>query len=236
MSIAFCIGGGKIGRTGVQSLLDEGAKVLLVDPDENCLARSLCHLSVEDPDSIIDCEEGQALYLKRDGIEVLIEVFRRWVPDQIIPAVKGHLAARLAMAWANETHHSIHPSGNLLLKITDMLPIDSVQFMDNAQGVLITSHMTTGSICKVGCGQPLTCPVTNKRSMPMYQLIDQALTNIIEKYSILVTQGANIGVLDGQDVKSMLNIIDNLEDGATFSVTTSCRCHAIVNLFRYYRC
>lgn len=233
MSTAICLGGGEIGRLGIQDLLDEGARVLLVDPDENCSARLLCDRSVCSPDAVLESDEGEVLYLKGDGPAVLADVLHRWTPSKIVPAAPGHLAARLAMAWANRTYRRLHPFGGSLLRVVDMLPPGTVQMLDSANGVLVASNMPSGMACRIECGQPSVCPVTgNENPTPMYCLIDKALVEAADRRSVLVTSGTRVGVLQGESIREMLDVLNNMEGGMTIAIATSCRCHAIVNMFR----
>lgn len=232
MSTAICLGGGRIGRLGTQGLLDDGARVLVVDPDENCLARPLCQQSVDSPDKVLYCREGQALYLKGDGVDVLMEVLQRWTPDHVVPAAPGHLTARLAMAWSLREYRPIHPFGGPILKMVDMLPADTVQLLDSAQGVLAASHMPSDALCLEGCEQPSVCPVTGKEQMPMHELMDHALAGAVDQRSVMVTTGTAVGAIRGTDIRSMLDTLGSMVEGMTVGIATSCRCHAIVNIFR----
>lgn len=233
MSTVICLGGGEIGCLGVRSLLGDGARVLVVDPDEDCLARPLCQRRVDSPDKVLVCSEGQALYMKGDGIDVLADVLQRWTPDQVVPAAPGHLAARLAMAWSLRSYRPIVPFGGPLLKVVDALPSDTVQLIDSIQGVLAASHMPSDMLCREGCEQPSVCPVTGNGLTPMHQHVDRALAEAVDRCSVMVTAGAKVGAIRGSDIRKMFDILGNMGEGMTVGIATSCRCHAIVNIFRY---
>lgn len=232
MSTVICLGGGEIGRLGVRSLLGDGARVLVVDPDENCLARSLCQRRVDSADEVLDCGEGQALYMKGDGIDVLADVLQRWTPDQVVPAAPGHLVARLAMARSLRSYRPIVPFGGPLLKMVDALPADAVQLIDSVQGVLAASHMPSHMLCREGCEQPSACPVTGKELTPMHQYVDRALAEAVDRRAVLVTTGTKVGAIRGSDIRRMLDVLGGAGEGVTVGIATSCRCHAIVNVFR----
>jgi len=233
MSTVICLGGGEIGRLGVRSLLGDGARVLVVDPDESCLARPLCQRRVDSADEVLDCAEGRALYLKGDGVDVLTDVLQRWTPDQVVPAAPGHLAARLAMAWSLRSYRPIVPFGGPLLKMVDALPADTVQLIDSVQGVLAASHMPSDMRCREGCEQPSVCPATGKELTPMHQLVDRALAETVDRRSVMVTIGTKVGAIRGGDIREMLDVLDSLGAAMTMGIATSCRCHAIVNIFRF---
>ncbi|HOB38992.1 MAG TPA: hypothetical protein PKI40_08030 [Methanomassiliicoccaceae archaeon] len=233
MSTAVCLGGGEIGRQGIRCLLEEGARVLLVDPNENCLARSLCQGTVDTPDQVLDHEDGKALYLKGDGSDVLADIMLRWIPDEVIPAAPGHLAAHLAMAWSSKRYRNLHPFGGPLLRAVDVLPTGTVQFIDSVNGIMMASHMPSGTDCQEDCEQPSICPVTGKGPLtPMNKLIERALAETVDRHSILVTHGRKVGKIRGDTIKDMLEVIDRAGEGTIIGIATSCRCHAIANIFR----
>lgn len=234
MLTVVCLGGGEIGRLGVQSSLREGARVLLVDPDEGCMARSLCNRSVDDADRLLDAAAGDVLYMRGDGTVVLADLIHRWVPDQVVPAAPGHLAARLAMEWYRRHDRELHPFGGPLLRAVAALPAGIVQLIDSTQGVMVTSYMPSGKSCCPECDRPPVCPVTGKeRLAPMHRLVDAALAGAVDRRSVLVTVGEEVGILHGDDLKGTLDMLDDAADGATMGIATSCGCHAIVNLFRH---
>lgn len=232
MSTAICLGGGEIGRLATQDLLDDGFRVLVVDPREDCLARSLCLCSTDSPDKVLDYGQDQAIFIKGDGVEVLVDVLQRWTPDRVVPAMPGHLAARLAMEWSIRTYRPLQPFGAPLLKVVDALPSGSVQLLDSVQGVLVASHMPSGMVCLEGCEQAHVCSVTGKELTPMHQLVDEALAGAVDRRCVMATQGSRAGAIRGNDVRAMLDALGEVREGMTVGIATSCRCHAISNIFR----
>ena len=93
--------------------------------------------------------------------------------------------------------------------------------------------MPADASCQEGCSQPSVCPVTFKELTPMDVLVDRALTGAADRRSVLVTSGSKAGAIRGTDIRKMLDALSRVGEGMTVGIATSCRCHAIVNIFRY---
>ena len=66
----------------------------------------------------------------------------------------------------------------------------------------------------------------------MNKLIERALAETVDRHSILVTHGRKVGKIRGDMIKDMLEVIDRAGEGTIIGIATSCRCHAIANIFR----
>ena len=114
------------------------------------------------------------------------------------------------------------------------LPPRSVLISDDRLGVIVTSHMPEGRMCREDCEQPQICPVSGIPILsPMYRSITEALSGSVDRHFVLTTAGTGqFGGIEGSELKLMLASLDDLEEGATCGIATACRCHGIINLFQ----
>jgi hypothetical protein len=210
-----------------------GYRVLVVDRDERCLARSLTDSATEIPSDILRAGKEDALFLPGDGVRTLADILGEWVPDLVVPAAGGHLAALLAVEHCRRQSRALVPAPDLLSSVRDRLPSRWVCLADEPSAVLVTSYMDGGS-CMEDCSQPVTCPVTGStNTVPMHELIDAALRSAVDHRIVLVTSDLGaVGGVRGGDLIAMLSMLDEAGPGNTIGIATSCRCHGVLNLMR----
>jgi len=234
MRTVVCIGGGRFGAMAAIEARRIGARVLVVDREERCFARKSSTAVTEEPSSILSVGEGDVLFLKGDGTVTLLDILDRWVPDIVIPAASGHLAALLAVEYGHRQGRGLVPASDRLPELVEALPPRSVRLFDARNSLIVTSFMEVGGLCLEGCGQPTTCPVTGESNpVPMHECIAESLMGLVDKHVVLVTSGVGtVGGISGRELKSLLHRLDESERGVTWGVATSCRCHGIINLLR----
>ncbi|NLK26222.1 MAG: hypothetical protein GX307_06590 [Euryarchaeota archaeon] len=233
MHTVVCVGGGKIGSLAVTRARQMGDRVVVIDSDEGCLARKLCRKEVTNIGLALELEAGEAVFVKGDGVLVLWSIMQSWVPDLVVPGIRGHMLARLAMKQVNAWDRELTPSPDLLDGAVQALPPDIIQLIDREWGVLITSFMPRGGSCQEDCEQPKICPVSGKsHPIPMHRLIEQAMRKSVDHHAVLVTCGTGAGSLRGEDIQGLFHTLEEMKDGETCGIATSCSCHGLINMFR----
>jgi hypothetical protein len=234
MRTVVCIGGGRFGAMAATEAARGGARVLVVDREEQCLARRSSTAMTEDSSSILEAGAGDVFFLKGDGIVTLLDILDRWVPDMVIPGTSGHLAAFLAVEHGHRQGWSLVPSPDRQPELVKALPPNSVRLFDVGNGVIVTSFMEEGGLCLWDCGQPTTCPVTGKSNpVPMHECIAGSLIGSVDRHVVLVTSSVGtVGGISGRELRSMLHRLDGSRMGVIWGIATSCRCHGIINLLR----
>jgi hypothetical protein len=234
MRTVVCIGGGRFGAMAVHEAAKSGARVLVVDHDERCLARELSPITTKDPNAILNKDEGEVLFLDGDGIPTLMEILEGWVPDVVIPAINGHLAALLAVEHCCRRGRSLMASSDRLSELVRSLPSRSVRLCDARHSVIVTSFMEEGGLCIESCGQPTTCPITGESNpIPMNERILGSLRGMVDDHVVLVTLSVGtVGGISGRELRSLLDQLDRSDVGKTWGIATSCRCHGVINLLR----
>lgn len=233
MSTVVCIGGGRFGSKAAIASRRSNASVLVIDNSESCQARMVADLITSDVDSILYAAPGEVRLFIGEGVSTLDDILARWVPNLVVPASKGHLAAHLAVEHCRRQGRILAPIATVN-GLAGRLPPRSVIISDDRLGVVVTSHMPQGRMCQEDCEQPQICPVSGTLILtPMHRSIDEALSDSVDWQFVLATAGTGqFGGIKGPDLKVMLAALDDLEEGATCGIATACRCHGIINLFR----
>ena len=223
MWTVVCIGGGRFGTKAAEEARREA---------QDCPARSIITRSAERPEEILSAKVGEVLLLRGDGISCLLNILASWTPDLVVPAMRGHMAALLAVRHASRSGAALAPFPNALSALLEKLPERWVKLVDAENGVVVTSHMEDGGACIEDCMQPPVCPITGKeRLLPMHQLVSSALGGTMDSTAVLVTASlGTVGGVPGRSLRSMLELIDGLDHGMTVGISTTCRCHAVTNL------
>lgn len=231
--VVVCVGGGVMGTRAALAAREMGACVLVMDVLPSCLVSSSVDV-VLDELSAFDPELPSSIqFVVCDGVEGLLNVMRTLTPELVVPAVPGHMAARLVLSHSRAHNLTLQPSGGVVQQVVRNLPRENVLVVDRDSGVLITSYMSMDGMCLDGCTQPVVCPVTGfRKDVPMHELLRRALVGVVDIARVLVSwqlDGAG-GVL-GRDVRAMLDEVEGLGAGDTYGVATSCVCHGITNTF-----
>ncbi|MHC1635018.1 MAG: hypothetical protein ACXQTS_00095 [Candidatus Methanospirareceae archaeon] len=238
--LVICVGGGFFGSKAAKVAKDRDAKIIIIDKDERCASRELCDEVIDASDfdiSTIDASNG-AVLLIGDGVGVLRVILKNTIPKLIVPAIPGHLMGRLVKEWLKWEGIEVKEDGSLLEEVSSGIPRRLILWKSEEEGVIISSYMPEGKTCKLGCVQPKRCPVTNiDKPAKMYELIRFALASSpIKHFRVLIShQMDGVGAIKGEDVAEALRYFENtLKPGDLFAITTSCTCHAILNIFKVH--
>lgn len=235
MSVKWCIcaGGGRMGVRAARAAIGSGYRVLIIDSDPGCAASDMVKCVHHDLHELAFCEEETHLLIG-EAVEVLTEIFKESCPELVVPAIRGHFAARLARAWMIEKGADLEPCCNILSNPVDSELEKKVVLRDAVNGVVITSYMPPENECVVGCDQNGICPVTGEIHLePMHVAISRAFDGMTDMKAILVpvSLGA-VGALPGEEVLRMLRDLEVLPHGKTVAIATACNCHGIINFLR----
>lgn len=234
MSIRICVGGGSFGTLAALRGRAQADRTLVIDNDAQCRARPYADRITEDANSILGSHPGSIYLLVGDGARVLLDILDRWVPDLVVAASRGHLAAHLAVEHVRRQGKELRPSTDLVPSVIEALPPGSVLVSDLDQGVVVTSYVPSSIQCPEGCVQPPVCPVTGQHiSEPMHAAIHRAVYDKVDMPIVLKTAHADdVASVTGQEMVAMLSSLDRIEDEGTAAIATACVCHGFINLFR----
>lgn len=230
--VVVCVGGGVMGTRAAQAAAQAGACVLVMDSDPLCRASHIAQSMLDDISSFEPAVGNVQLWVG-DGVRGLLELMSTFTPALVVPAVPGHMAAKLLLSYATSRHISLRVSGTLAAQLASCLPEESVLVADTPSGVLIVSYMPSGKVCAEECAQPLVCPITGfRKDIPMHELISSSLVHVVDRARVLVSwQLDGSGGVMGEDVRAMLDELEMMRSGDTYAVATACVCHGIVNTF-----
>jgi hypothetical protein len=261
--LVICVGGGFFGAKAVKRVKEKGAKVVVIDSNAECTARELCDEEIEirikkdvldiDIDTIIESLSWQTLLLVGDGIEVLKAILIKTVPKLIVPAIPGNLMGKLTKTWLKRGGITVKEDGSVLGEILEGIPRRLVLAGNKEEGVLISSYMPEGKMCKIECDEPKICPVTGvEKPAPMHAVLrfcvaSGGLDSDVEykyKYHCRILISRLIGGVGGAGGIAGTEVIDALkyfelafstnkekDRKDILAVGTACSCHGILNLF-----
>lgn len=232
MTTRVCIGGGGLGTRAALQGRANNERTLVIDTDIHCRVSSIADIVLNVPDALLAAEPGTIALLIGDGAKVLNGIFRRWVPDLVVPAAHGHLAALLAVEHMRERGIALVPSPDRMLGVLSALPGDIIISSDLKNAVIITSYMPGSLVCEESCPQPITCPVTgNVFPRPMYGTIAEALQGKVDRSFLLKThEERGVGAIKGTELKTLLSTLEGMSVGGTCGIATACNCHGFLNL------
>ena len=227
-------GGGHFGSKAAKYAKESGARVAIVDLDPHCAAAAFA-------DSILGGygkgaldTEGSAVLFVQDAVDFLLDLLRSTTPGYIVPAVPGHLAAWVVERWLKTKGLVVSPSG-MVSKVTSAMPQSTILFTDEAKGVVVTSYMPQGQLCRLPCMQPGDrCPTTGRAKLgPMHRFLSEAAAGNADITRVFVSRlvGPEAGCFRGEELASLLVDLGSATPPYTLAVGTSCECHGILNLF-----
>ncbi|HEX59077.1 MAG TPA: hypothetical protein ENF26_02885 [Methanomicrobia archaeon] len=244
--IIVCVGGGTFGTRAVRLAKSKGARVLVLDIDENCEAvkQRLCSSLYKDFAHCRLPESGDAALIVGDAAGTLLRILDALTPSVVVPAVQGHFFGRFVRAWLERRGIKVRAASERLKDVLCGIPERLVLLCDEHNAVIVTSYMPADKVCKEGCRQPEICPVTGLRKpAPMFRLLEFALDACGFKSFVLrseLLENGGVGGVRGEAIVRMLDALQRLEteiqsSGAVIiAVATSCSCHGILNLFSLF--
>jgi hypothetical protein len=234
--IRVCVGGGSLGTRAALLARAKGDRTLVIDIDARCRAQSHADLVIEDSDLFLASAPGSICLLIADGTRALLNILKEWVPDEVVAASRGHLAAHLAVEHVRQRGKDLRPSTELVPSVVNALPSGSVIISDPNQAVVVTSFMPLSQQCIDGCQQAFVCPVTSRKlPVPMHTAIFHGLEGKVDLSLLLRTSHSeDVAYVSGRELVTMLSSLDQMDTGDTCAIATACGCHGFINLFQLF--
>ena len=91
----FVMGGGKFGIHALRYLKAKGAKVLVVDLNPDCIAKSEIDLQVAGLGASDSLADGQSAFLVGDAVDLLAALLETKVPNMVVTAIPGNAVAKV---------------------------------------------------------------------------------------------------------------------------------------------
>jgi len=235
--LILIVGGGHFGKEAIISSKSSLAKVILIDPNENCLASSFADEKVYNYDfeKLSKINSGKAIFFIVDGIEFLIKLIKEGkIPDFIAPAVPGHLAAKVLKTFLEDSGLKVETFFEVG-KIIEDIPKSLIINANKENGIIVLSYMPKDKSCNLPCDQPKEYCKTTKRPKfgPIYKLMEFAIWNKVDTYCILRSYKLEtaVGCFEGEIFYSFLNELKTKSPPYNLAIVTSCGCHGVVNFF-----
>ncbi len=128
--LTFVMGGGKFGTNALKYLKNKGVKVLVVDINPECMAKSQADIQTDNPDIFGSLMNGQAAFIQGNAIDILIQLLEHKIPDLIVTAIPGNAVAKIVESWLSKQDIKLEPNKELLLKVVENIPRSLVSVAD----------------------------------------------------------------------------------------------------------
>lgn len=224
------VGGGRWGTRGATIAKEAGARAVIIDLNQNCLASKVVDAILNEKEMREAKIEGMALVIG-DLTDVLVNILKYRHPQWIVPAVPGGIASKLTEKWLAIKQLKVTKNKFLVKRALTGLPKRVV--LSKGLGSITSSYMPKGMWCQIPCPQPKICPVTNRKKVAsMYELLEFSLSEVVSYYKIFVAQDlGGVGAMSGPEVQEWLEYVEGLVPPYSLAVAISCECHANTALF-----
>jgi len=208
------IGGGHYGAKACRFFREQKTRVLLVDNDPGCKAKTLV------------ATEDFILKDSRDAIEPALNLN----PDFIVPTQPGHTLGK----WIGG-HFNLKPLTGAIPAVTRRLSQNLLLYCDETNAALIFSYMAGGKLCREDCLPGHNkCSLTGEpRPAPLYKLMEYAIFELFDCAKIFVSEqmAPGVGAIKTSEFLAFVDEI-NAKKPKTLAVGTACQCHGVLNLFK----
>lgn len=232
--LVFVMGGGKFGTNALRYLKAEGAKILIVDVNPDCRAKSKVDFQINKLGVSESLADGQAAFLVGDAVEILVALLETKVPDLTVTAIPGNAVAKVVEVWLSKRGIKLEPYRKIIPKVLDNIPKSLVSFVDVDSGVIVVSYMPSHMRCRENCMPPKgVCASTGKPKLAsMDKLLEFSVYNLVDVSGILWSRQltGGLGAIDRKEFCSLLKQLENLSKNCTLAVGTACDCHGILSL------
>ena len=226
------VGGGNAGLRAFKYCKKKKAKILIVDPDRNCILRHHTEYFLEpneisEIDSIVTSSES---VLIQGGIGTAFRLLDQFRFILIFPTVPLHLSATFAVHYLTKLGKKIYPDKDIFPKILEKIPSNLIFNIDHKKAIATLSYMPEGLECKEKCSSPIVCPVTGiEKSAPLFEIINSAILDLdgIVLESLQMEPG--LGAIEGHSIYELFEFVKNKNQ---FIIATASRCHGIINALK----
>jgi hypothetical protein len=232
----FIMGGGKFGTEAVKYMKNNNAKVLVVDINPHCIAKSEVTIEANELQTSCNLVDGQAAFLLGDAINILLSVLETKMPDLIVTAIPGNVVAKVVEKWLEKKHITLKPNRNIVPKVLENIPKSLLSFVDEDCAVIIVSYMPPNMSCRKNCLPPKgMCASTGRLKLAtMDRLLEFSVQNLTNLAGIFVSRQltGGLGAIEGKELHSFLRKVEKINKQYTLAIGTACDCHGIVSFVK----
>ncbi|MFX0135089.1 MAG: NAD(P)-dependent oxidoreductase [Candidatus Hodarchaeota archaeon] len=226
------VGGGKVGLSAFKYCKKKKAKILIVDPDRNCILRNYIEYFLE-PNEISEIESlisSSESILIQGGIGTAFRLLDQFKFIYIFPTVPLHLSATFAVHYLTKLGKKIYPDTIIFSKLLEKISSDLIYNIDDKKAIATLSYMPEGLECKEKCSSPMVCPVTGiEKTAPLFEIINSAIHDFNGIVLESVQMEPGLGAIEGN---SIYNLFEYIKNKNKFIITTASRCHGIINALK----
>ncbi|MCP8310627.1 MAG: hypothetical protein L6N94_03920 [Candidatus Methylarchaceae archaeon HK01M] len=230
-------GGGHFGTEAMISVRASSARVILVDNMHDCKASRFIdeRIKVSNIDEALRIRSDRVIFFLCDAVEFLMNFMKKATPDYIVPAIPGHLAGEVVKRWLEGEGFRVEGESEMVREVLKEIPESLVMNFNEDKGIIVTSYMPKGKLCKISCDQPLNfCRTTGRpKAGPMYSIFEFATWGKADVFKILRSYKLqrDVGCFRGEEFASFLSDLKKIETPYSLAIGTSCSCHGVLNLF-----
>jgi hypothetical protein len=232
--LVFVMGGGNFGTKALKYLKAEDTKVLVVDVNPDCMAKSEVDVQAADLDVTDSLVDGQTAFLVGDAVELLLPLLETKVPDLVVTAIPGNAAAKVVESWLSKRGYKLEPYLKVIPRVLENIPKSLVSFVDEDSAVIVVSYMPSHMRCRENCMPPKDfCASTGRPKLTsMDKLLEFSVYNLTDVSTIFRSRQltGGLGAIDGKELYSLLKRLETPHKTFTLAIGTACDCHGILNL------
>jgi len=236
---AYVMGGGKFGTEALRYLKANDAKVLVVDLNPTCKAKTEADIETATVKVRGTLKNGQAAFLVGDAVEHLLNLLEVDVPDMVVTAIPSNAVAKVVATWLYKAGYKLEPHQDIIQQVLSNIPESLVSFVNKENAVIVVSYMPPNMQCRENCVPPKDfCASTGRPKLAsMNKLLDFSIYSLTNLSVILKSEQlkGGLGAINGSQLFSLLKKLINRQESFTLAVGTACDCHGIINLFKITR-
>ena len=235
----YVMGGGKFGTKALRYLKSNGAKVLVVDLNPACKAKTETDIETETVKVRNTLKNGQAAFFVGDAVEHLMNILEVNVPDWVVTAIPSNAVAKVVTRWLSKGGYKLEPYQDIIQQVLSNIPESLVSFLNKENAVIVVSYMPPNLQCRENCMPPKDfCASTNRPKLAsMNKLLNFSVYGLTDLLEILKSEQltGGLGAINGDQLFSFLKKLKKHHESFTLVVGTACDCHGIINLFKITR-
>jgi len=232
----YVMGGGKFGTEALKYLKANGAKVLVVDLDPMCKAKSEADIESGTVNIRSSLKNGQVAFLVGDAVEHLLDILEVDVPDLVVTAIPSNAVAKVVARWLSIGGYKLEPYQDIIQQVLGNIPESLVSFVNKESAVIVVSYMPPNMQCRENCMPPKDfCASTGRPKLAsMDKLLDFSVYSLTKLSVIFKSEQltGGLGAINGSQLFSFLKKLKNCQESFTLTVGTVCDCHGIINIFK----
>ncbi len=234
---AYIMGGGKFGTEALRYLKANGAKVLVVDLNPKCKAKTEADIETATVNVRGTLKNGQAAFLVGDAVEHLLDILEVDVPDWVVTAIPSNAVAKVVTTLLSKGGYKIEPYQNIIQEVLKNIPESLVSFVNKESAMIVVSYMPPNMQCRDNCMPPKDiCALTGRPKLAsMDKLLDFSIYGLTDLSGILKSEQltGGLGAIKGSQLFSLLKKLEkHQQESFTLVVGTACDCHGIINIFK----